>query len=459
MPKRRRRILLTLGQTGLVLLLAAGGLAAHAQSFEELQRLFGVVKDTNPLLIPYRALNLALTEILGTPQQPGDLPLAASPSPAPGYLEKNRGLLSPEVIDYYRQWLPFIAAQPPLDELQRLPVPPPRRGTDPTVSDARTRSENWRWEDFLFDTFRSSTIAQPFLVESTLQKRATEHLAGLYQSFGEGGGRIGVVAPGAETGIGGHKLWRYSVIPGDVKADVEAGTEAVFQVAPLLQDPAGKTATDPERALPPVFVPSPEPVRSGALPGGSTAGAQFARDAGVLPVTDPFAPFLNFTPSVTLDPLTQGVRDILNNFGQIPGALDRFGGAGNLGSLADLFGVSRARNLLGQGGGTSPAPPASQAPEDPRCPLASAQRPIGTVVNTARLLQLPGESWTIAFQPAESFFGIRGTDFETLQPVEITGQILPTGMCVWVVLGGNDGVFVADTAETAFRLVNLSLQQ
>ena len=466
MPAANRRLLLALGFLGLLLALLTGGIFARAQSpapspgpaFYNRQRRFGVLKNTNPLLLPIQALNLALTEILGTPQQPGELPLEASPSPAPGYLEKNRGLFSPEIIDYYKRWLPFLAAPPSIDELQRTPTPQPRRGADPTVSDARTRRSNWQWEDFLFDTFRSSTIAQPFLVENALRQRAAEHLAGLAQSYGEGGGRLGVVAPGTTTGIGGHKTWRYSVTPGDVRALVEQVGYGGLREEALLQDPAARAATDPERPLPPVFVPSPEPVRSAALPGGSTSPHRFAQDAGVLPVRDPFDPLLNFTPGIVLDPIAQRIQDILNTFGGVPGALDRFGGAENLGNLADLFGGSRTRNLLGQGEGSSPAPPTAQAPEDPKCPTSSAERPIGTVVNAARLLQLPSEnSWTTAFQPAESLIGIQGTDFESLQPVTIDERIFPTGSCVWIVIGGNDGVFVADTAETAFRLVNVTL--
>lgn len=422
------------------------------------QKQLGTRWIQNYLNLPYIAVYAALAEIIGRAPA-GSTPTAGSTS-APGstdnYLRRNKGYFSPEVIDYFEQWLPFQFLKAPLDVLNTLTVPTPGPTDSPYLSDAKTKDGIKSFDDLWSDITRS-THAQALDIEHTTLLRTAEHAEELNNQLRDGDGRLALAATSDQRGIGGLDIERYVNHAGDIKAALEAGAHGVYAAA-LLQEPGKAVATDLEVPLGTQFGPSPQPAVSGALPGGSAAGADFARLTGILPGADPFKPFRNVTPNMFLDPIVHRINTIINTFGDISGALTQFGGPGPLGNLADIFGNSRTRDLLGRGGGSSPAPATTSAPEDPQCPEARAQRTKDTVKNAARLLQLPeGPGWIVALRLADTLFRIQGTNVETQERVTIDQTLFQEGSCVWVVASGNtDAVFLSDQGPTVFRLINIA---
>jgi hypothetical protein len=271
----------------------------------------------------------------------------------------------------------------------------------------------------------------------------------------DGDGRFAAKSASAVLGVAGQPIAKNTIHAGDIKAGVEQIVAAGIRDLAKVQDPAGRAASEVGDPLPPQFVPSPEPPRSAVVPGGSNAGPDTAGNFGIIPNTDPFAPFGNFNPNSLLPPINQGAQNILNNFGGSPGALSRFGGAQQLANVADTLGNNRTRDLLAQPASCPPYPPTTLGPEDPQCPVTSANRARETVANIACLLGVPTTgSWIVNLVPAPALVGIQGTNSETRQPVTISQNTFPTTACVWTVSSGNDAAFVSDSTATAFRLFN-----
>lgn len=445
--------------SGILVVAGLSALPVRSEA-QETQRKLGSRWIPNYLSVPYAAALATLYEMIASPAPPAP-PGGPPASPAPGFLQRNAGYLSPETIEYYKEWLPFRMFGIPHDILKKYSPPTPPPPLSPTLpkssylSDAKTRNGINSWSDFLEDVHRS-TQAQMFEVDQTAYQRSGEHLAAISSELRDGQGRFAVVGPSASRGIGGQDLGRAKTPAGDVAAAAAAAEHALYDLAQR-QDPGERPVTDPSDAYHPQFVPSPRPTRS-VLPGGSNAGPDLANVTGILPGGDPFDPFRNVPPGLFLDPIVDRINNIISNFGSIPGALSNFGGPLPVGDVADIFGNSRTGNLLGQGGGGSPAPATTSAPEDAQCPEASAQRARDTVINAARLLQLPSEpSWLIALRTAESLFNVRGTNVETKEEVTINQASFATGSCVWVVSSGStDAVFLSDEVPTVFRLINIS---
>ncbi|TSC72318.1 MAG: hypothetical protein G01um101438_636 [Parcubacteria group bacterium Gr01-1014_38] len=452
MTFRDPKVLSALGALLAATIAVASTPMVHAalQTAEELQRKQGTRWIDNYLNVPYVGTLVALLEMLGSE------PTAASPTGAPGYLQRNAGYFADEVIDHFQQRLPLVAFDAPIDILNRASPPPTgAQGGSPYISTARTRNGVNAWGDLLYD-ITHSVHAQAFDIISTLQQRAKEQSEALDKELRDGEGRLALAGPGNARGIGGQNLGRYAIHAGDVKASAEEAQDQLTELAKT-QDPGPVAALPPDAPLPPQFVPSSQkPPENPAIPGGSNAGPQLAQNLGILANANPFSGLASVNPSILLFPIANRAQNILNNLGITPDALDRFGGGGPLGDLLNIFGGSRTRDLLGRGGGSSPAPATRPAAEDALCPVAAARHSQTTVANAARLLQLPADAeWTIGLSPATALFGIQGTDFETGERVTISDQLLRPNTCVWVVIVGNDAVFLSDTDPVAFRLMNV----
>lgn len=377
---------------------------------------------------------------------------------APGYLKRNEGLFSPEVIDYYQRYLPFYLFRAPWDVIKDLPPPEPAPGKNsPFLSDAKTKDGIRSWGDLLSDLLRSTPV-QMGMVNETLAQRTLEHMQALGKEIDDGEGRLGLSAPGNATGIGGHNIGRNVIPSGDIKALAEGiGVGALRELA-TIQDPGPLPALPPDVPLPPNFNPlTPKPPENPSVPGGSAAGSQLAQNLGILS-PDPFGSIGGIggiDPSIFIGSIINNINNFLN--GLSDNVLNNFGGTGPLGDLANLFGPDRLRDALSRGGGRSSKPSTTNGPEaPPQCTFAAARRPRQTVENAALALQLPGP-WTVSLQRAtEAFRALRGTEWPTDAPLTVRDRV-SADACVWVVSvpSLDDAVFVDDTRNVVFRLRNI----
>ncbi|TSC64347.1 MAG: hypothetical protein G01um1014106_159 [Parcubacteria group bacterium Gr01-1014_106] len=400
----------------------------------------------NYLLIPGASRVTALLEMLGFP---------GSPPSESGYIERNAEYFSPEVVSYFKTWLPYDVANVQPADRKDIPFPSPNPATSnetPFITGAKS-VENFTWDNFLADV-QHSVHAQAFDILSTYYQREAEHLEALNRELDHGDGRLALKGTGGTRGIGGQDIGRNVIQPGDVKLAAEVAGDAIVKLAET-QDPAVLSVTSPDAPLPSVFAPSPQPPRSAVIRGGSNAASQAARSLGLLPAADPFSPLLNVPPDVAdvyRDNITDRLRNIFDTAGSLSDLFDRFGPSSGE-ALLGIFDGPRLLNLLGQGGGTSPIPNLVPAKEHPNTPTNSAQRDASTVRDAARLLGLPtSEQWIIGLSPAQDLYGIRGTNAETGQRVTLGESMFPRGTNAWVVRAGNEAVFVSDTSRTAVRL-------
>lgn len=431
--------------------LSPSSLSRSLETPEELQRKEGTRFPDNYLDLLHLGGIRALAEMLGTPSN------SESTQGTPGYL-KQSGFFAQEIIDHFTQQLPFIAFRFPQSVLNTISLPSPSPTSDsPFISTAKTKDGIDSWEELLYDITDGGTPAQTANIILALQQRTQEHIAAIDRELRDGGGRFSLQGTGLVKGIDGGYIPRQLLAAGDIKANAESAADALYTIS-TIQDPAALAKTDPSVPLPdPFFGPSPKPVKSLVVGGGSGAAEDVARSLGVLSPADPFSPLLNLRPDSFVPPIMDRLRDIFNDLGNVPDLPNRFSN-NSIGNLFDLFGASRFRDLLGRGGGTTPASPITAAREDPTCPVVSARRASETVIDTARALQLPvSNSWTLGLSGATALFGVRGTNPETNARVTISGNIFRAETCVWVVVTGTDAVFVSDVDRVAFRLTNIEL--
>lgn len=388
----------------------------------DLQDRFGTGWErNNPVVRHLQATLLAIEEMTGSPPSPG------TPA-APGFLKLNG--YDPKIAEFFKRWLPFFVFVVPQDLLSKITLPPDDLGTEP-IPTARTK-EGLKGisglQDLALDmTVNSSTTQAHQIVRDTFSRSMT-HRDALDSILHDGGGLLPVVKEGGPIGPGGQDLGMIAVPSGVMKSLYDQTIAAGLRVLATIQDPGTQVGTtDPRTPLQPNFIPSPSPPQSGALPGGSTAGADTAEEVGIFPGGQTFPSPESIDPSALLPDIANRVNDLL-------------GGLGGLGE-----------------GGTGSPPRVTEGPPDPTCSPSTARRSPETVLAAAQALQLRTDvEWTISILEASRLFGITGTDTRTGERLVIGNNLLATGSCVWVVSAATEAVFVSDTELVVFRLTDMN---